>query len=135
MCYTCGSVDHLKRVCNRCQACGNIKKDPAHPREFEMRCCVCLRINHRVDLCRLLRRPAPGKYCHICKIAGSHTYSECRRRTYVKHHANLIADENDPYQDERFSDNWDNVPEYNWDKAKFENDSSDDDQTSSDDEQ
>ena len=38
LCYTCGSEDHLKRECNRCQACGNIKEDPAHPREFEMRC-------------------------------------------------------------------------------------------------
>ena len=130
MCYTCKSEDHFKKECYRCQACGNIKKDPAHPREFEMRCCVCLNTNHRVESCRRLRRAGPGKYCNLCKEYGTHTYSECRQKPYVKHYVKAITDDNDAndaYQDDRIPDYWDTVPEYYWDKAKTENDSNDDD--------
>ena len=80
-------------------------------------------------------RMPPGKYCHICKAASTHTYSECRRKTYVKHHANLLTDENDTYQDDQFPDNWDDVPKYDWSKARYKKDSSDDYQTSSENDQ
>ena len=133
LCYSCGSEDHFKKDCYRCHACGNIRSDPVYPRKFETRCCVCLKTNHRVESCRLLRNPAPGKYCHFCRIAGSHTYSECRRKTYVKHHANLIKDENDTIRNDQFSDNWsywEHVHKYDWSKPRSENDSSNYDQIS-----
>ena len=123
MCYTCGSESHLKKECNRCQACGNIKKDPAHPREYEIKYCICLRTNHRVDTCKLSRRAAPGKYFHYCRAAGSRTYSECRRRSNAQHHVKATTDDNDVHhtqQDDYIYEFWENVPKYDWDKMKID---------------
>ena len=100
-----------------------------------MRCCVCLRINHRVESCRLLRRAGPGKYCNLCKVYGTHTYSECRQKPYVKHYVNVVTDDNEAYQDDRFSDVWSNIADYQWNKVNSETDSKDNEQTSSDDDQ
>ena len=138
-CYSCGSERHFKNDCYRCHDCGTIRSDPSHPSKREMRCCVCLKTNHRAETCRLLRNPAPGKYCHYCKVPYSHTYAECRRKNYAKHHANLIRDENDTNQNDPSSDDWgywDDEPKYEWFKPEPEQDSSShDDQTSSEDDQ
>ena len=103
-----------------------------------MRCCVCLRTNHRAENCKVIRFPTPGKYCHHCKIPA-HTYAECRRKNYAKHHANLIRDESDANQNDQPSENWDywDVEDpVDWSKLKLvEKDSSNDDQTSSEDDQ
>ena len=94
-CFNCGRTDLLQNTCPDCPCCRKRKDDANHPGDVDNKCCVCLRAEHRARYCRTKANPNTGKYCVYCKIHGSHTYLECRKRLYYSQNNVRASEQNE----------------------------------------
>ena len=126
----------MRNLCPNCFRCGKRIDDANHPKDVDNKCCVCLRAGHRARYCRTTTNLNPGKYCVHCKIDGSHTYPECRKRLYSPQNNVIITSEqNDLNKYFLENDYWEDYVNAQIEEQNDEEESNSEDNSSDSDEQ